>query len=180
MKKRLLLTALLGSAGCSSPSEKTASAPRTNPTQAAVVAFLKKTLDDPASYQPVHWGTSKPFRQNELDREKAADLLLEYRHQGELGQLQSEHFIHMSDIYSGTPKKALAELDKAKRVLAVYTHRADSVKALSDKLAASTDTTRLGQGISHAYRAKNKMAALVLDSAFFTVLKSGQVQVQQL
>lgn len=152
--------------------------PPLSPIQKKVSTYLRKTLDDPASYQSVRWGVSKPFQQRDLDIGKAADLVLEYRHQSELMQLRSEHFIRMSDIYSSNPKMGLAELDKAKKVMNLYSRRADSVMALSNKFAASIDTTRLGESISHAYRAKNKMGALVLDSAFFTVLKTGEVQVQ--
>jgi hypothetical protein len=42
-------------------------------------------------------------------------------------------------------------------------------------LERSKDSTRIGTVVSHAYRAKNKMGALVLDSARFLVTKNGQV-----
>lgn len=179
MIKYLLLAALTGVAGCSSAPTKTEAAKSAeDPTHAAVVAYLKKTLDDPASYQPAYWGKTKPFQQRSLDIDKAADLFEDYRHQHELGQAQSEHFIRMADM-STTPKQGLAELDKAKRVIKLYAYRADSIKKISDKFAASTDTTRLGSVVSHTFRAKNKMGALVLDSAVFTVLKTGEVQVSK-
>ena len=37
------------------------SSPSLTPAQQKVEAYLKKTLDDPASYQPAHWGKETPI-----------------------------------------------------------------------------------------------------------------------
>ncbi|UOQ53056.1 hypothetical protein [Hymenobacter cellulosivorans] len=43
------------------------------------------------------------------------------------------------------------------------------------RLENITDTTRIGTQLTHAYRGKNKVGALVLDSAHFVVYKPGKV-----
>lgn len=179
--KKLLLWCLVPLAWACSSSPTTKAVPAVDPTHAAVTAYLKKTLDDPASYQPARWGKEKPYTKRDVAIEQSGDLILEARHQGELGQVAADGYMRTSEIYGETnPTRALGELAKAKRANARYAHRADSVMALSKKLRTSTDTTRLGMGCVHAYRAKNKMGALVLDSAYFTVMKTGEVQVQPL
>ncbi|OGX81998.1 hypothetical protein BEN47_05095 [Hymenobacter lapidarius] len=54
--------------------------------------------------------------------------------------------------------------------------RRAQVGNMAIKLEAITDTTRIGTRLTHAFRAKNKLGALVLDSAQFVVYRSGQVQ----
>ena len=44
------------------------------------------------------------------------------------------------------------------------------------RLSKVTDTTRVGTLLTHAYRGKNKLGAIVLDSAQFVVYTNGQVQ----
>jgi hypothetical protein len=44
------------------------------------------------------------------------------------------------------------------------------------KLENVTDTTRVGVRLTHAYRAKNKLGAVVLDSAQFVVYSGGKVE----
>jgi hypothetical protein len=62
--KLLLLAALSLLVACSDPTastEKAATvqAPKIDPTHQAVSAYLHKTLDDPASYQPAEWGKAE-------------------------------------------------------------------------------------------------------------------------
>lgn len=150
-----------------------------DPAHAAVTAYLKKNLDDPSSYQSANWGKQKPFTQQDVDIERAADYLSAHQKQRQTGNTASQHYIDMADL-SSTPEDGLAQLAKAKRVLAVFTHRGDSIMALYNKAKASTDTTRLGTVLTHAYRAKNKSGALELDSATFTILRTGKVEMQKL
>jgi hypothetical protein len=53
----------------------------------------------------------------------------------------------------------------------------ERAKLINDaiKLSAITDTTRIGTQLTHTYRAKNKLGALVLDSTQFVVYEDGQV-----
>lgn len=53
----ILCLAVLASACSSSPS--------LTPSQQKVEAYLKKTLDDPASYQPARWGKESPIRRSD-------------------------------------------------------------------------------------------------------------------
>lgn len=168
MKKLLILCALLAGAchPATSPAEVSAS-----PAQAAVTAYLKKTLDDPASYQPVRWGAATAFQQREVDAARAEEETAELQQQLELARIETAGMARLIEI--GDVDKAA--FNREKRAADCYTHRADSVNQLVNKLTASTDTTRLGASIWHVFRAKNKLGALVLDSARFVVKKSGEV-----
>lgn len=72
--------------------------------------------------------------------------------------------------------------DSVKAILAPILARpgyAASQGGFVDKMIASpafTDTARVGTLLTHAYRAKNKLGATVLDSAQFVVYAGGQVQ----
>lgn len=162
MKKILPLVVIgLALAGCSSSTtEKSVStAPVSDPTQAAVTAFLKKSLDDPASYQPARWGKAQPWRQKDVDALAAQDA-------AEKANI----------AYTYTKKAARFTTPSGRKLFADNAAQTKRFQLLEDSLLRSTDTTHLGQVITHAYRAKNKMGALQLDSAQFIVLKNGQVK----
>ena len=147
------------------------SAPLLSPTQEKVTTYIKKTLDDPASYQSVRWSKQEPFQQKEVDAATARDESVEFERQIALAKIQTESMARLNEI-DGTDE---ATFNKPKKAVAMYVHRADSVKKIIDMLEASTDTTRLGERIQHTFRAKNKMGALVLDSVRFIVRKTGEV-----
>jgi hypothetical protein len=134
--KKLLLVGLLtaGAAACSTADS--------DPTHAAVTAYLQKNLNDPASYEVARWG--KYVRWTRQDSAGAAAERLE------------------------------AEYDKSVGVLSDEQRAKISHSAIL--LGNVTDTTRIGTYLTHAYRAKNKLGATVLDSAQFVVYKNGQVQ----
>lgn len=167
--KNLLLLAAVATAltGCGP------SAPLLSPTQEKVTAYLKKTLDDPASYQSVRWSKQKPFQQKEVDVATARDESAEFEQQIALAKIETESMARLNEI-DGVDR---ATFNKPKKAVAMYVHRAYSVKKIVDRLEASTDTTRLGESIQHTFRAKNKMGALVLDSVRFIVRKTGEVVV---
>jgi hypothetical protein len=159
--KLLLPTALLLSlAACSPPTPYTveADAPKADPTQTAVTAYLKKTLDDPVSYQPAEWGKATPWQQKDADALAAQDA-------AEKAEISYEY----------TKKAARYTTPSGRRLFNENAAEAKHFQQLADSLLHTTDTTRLGQVITHAYRAKNKMGAVVLDSARFLVSKNGQV-----
>jgi hypothetical protein len=128
-----LLGALLSATACSPASTKTEAV--ANPQHTAVESYLRKTLDDPASYQPAHW--SKPEQLTRLDSARIVALAL----------------------------FATNNEDDTDQGLALV----KSVGADSLKPAGST--------FIHAFRAKNKMGATVLDSARFIVSPAGKVAV---
>lgn len=132
---------------------------------------MRKTLDDPTSYQSVRWGKQEPFQQREIDAENAEAEGLVFDQQLALAKIQTESMARLNEI-EGVSN---AVFSRPKKAMRVYLHRADSVKEVQARLAASTDTTQLGQSIRHTFRAKNKMGAMVLDSARFIVLKSGAI-----
>ena len=170
---KVLLPALLlvqGAVSCTAPSH--------NPTQAAVAAHIKQNTNYPASYEAVKWGKARPWRQQDVDIGKAASYLMEGYRERRAGQSLSQHLIDMRGL-NRVPEKDLAELAKViKPLLAFLKHREDSLMALYEQAKASTDTTRLGTVVVHAYRTKNKRGALRLDSATFLVLNNGKVERQ--
>lgn len=162
MKKLLPLIFIgLALAGCSgAATEKPVStAPVSDPTHTAVTAFLKKSLDDPASYQPTGWGKPQPWLQKDVDALAAQDA-------AERANI----------AYSYTKKAARFTTPSGRKLFADNAAETKRYQLLEDSLLHSTDTTRLGQVITHVYRAKNKMGALQLDSAQFIVLRNGSVK----
>jgi hypothetical protein len=158
---KLLLPFLLLLAGCSTDSD---------PMHAAVSGYIKKNLGEPDSYSAVRWGEVVSFQQKEVDAENAAFERLEYHNQLNIAKTHTDSYARLVEI--GTDRKVLAT---TKHRADVYLHRADSVSKLMAKLEASTDTTRLGKAVWHAFRAKNKTGALVLDSALFIVFNDGKI-----
>ncbi len=161
--KKLFVCLLLASA-CTT-------APTLTPTQAAVEAYLKKTLDDPAIYQPVRWGKVTAWRQANADT-------LAVGHEMAAWQIDAQHA--RSYIDSCQDLSAFHDLDSAtvgqlKRSGVGAATRADTRLVEIRRLQASRDTTRLGMSVRHTFRAKNKMGALVLDSARFIVANDGGV-----
>ena len=165
--KKLLLLALLAS--CTS-------APKEDATQSAVSAYLRKTLDDPASYQPAHWGPAQLWRKKDqaLFEANAGRMQAEADSFSTASQYKAyQSTVRMSE-YIPTYKAKIAG-DKAKWQAAIATQAATRKRI--DSLRAITDTARVGYLVTHAFRAKNKLGALVLDSARFEVDTNGQVKI---
>jgi hypothetical protein len=166
MKKLLPLAALV-LAGCENAT--TEQAVEKDPTRSAVTAFLQKSLDDPASYTSARWGTPAPWRQQDADR-IAADTLAPAI---EKARANADR---LADKWATAKAKGHSTVASWHKLLS----KADTVYMRLDKrkvvLSRSQDTTRLGTQLTHAYRAKNKMGALQLDSAHFVVYKSGRVE----
>lgn len=129
MKTALISTLALVAASCSPSPEKSVG----NPAQEAVSAYLRKTLDDPASYQPAHWGKEEPIRRVDSIHIAALPLLQSHNRQ---------------------------ERDRG--------------YALAESIGKDS-ATQIGITLVHAFRAKNKMGGVVLDSARFIVTKAGKV-----
>jgi hypothetical protein len=160
MKILLPAALLLSLAACSPPTPYTveADAPNADPTQTAVMAYLKKTLDDPASYQPAEWGKPKPWLQAEVNKASASKL--------------NERIKVLYDIAKLEMRPSIASKKDFDKTTAAIKRLQDE----QDSLRRAVDTTQLGSLLLHAYRAKNKMGALQLDSAQFIVYKNGKVE----
>lgn len=159
----VLCLAVLASACSSSPSD---------PTQAAVATYLKKTLDDPASYAPVRFGPVTPWRQRDADTTAASERVPAWATAVGAYEAQADSM------------NQLARLGADKDVFDVYVRKskaaartADSLSAIILALKASKSEAVLGESIRHSFRAKNKMGAVVLDSARFIITKAGAVTV---
>ena len=70
-----------------------------------------------------------------------------------------------------------SEIARLKTTADVIMNRMEPLGKMIDKEEAAKNSTRIGDVVSHTFRAKNKMGALVLDSARFIVLKTGGVTV---
>jgi hypothetical protein len=150
--------------------------PNLTPQQQAVSAYLQKSLDDPASYQPVHWSPAQPWRK--VDAAKAALAPTHLQATEDSLAVSDEYQVFQATSSLGKTSPSFAAQiagDKAKWEQAVAKNTATHKRL--DSLRAVTDTTRIGYLLTHAFRAKNKLGAVVLDSARFEVQANGQVRV---
>jgi hypothetical protein len=159
--KTMLLAGMLLLAACSPPTPWTVeedNKPEEIPAYAAVATYLTQTLDEPASYQPAHWGSPKAWRKDDANRL-------------DLDSLKERANIFYDLLKSERSARVVneSEFDKTAAILRQLQRKQDS-------LVHTADTTRLGVVLSHAYRAKNKLGALQLDSAQFVVYKNGEVE----
>ena len=141
-----------------------------DPTHAAVTAYLKKKMNDPASYEVARWGQPVAYRQRRADSLAAMALVptheaLAMRVQQALDTMHRTGFSPGSKQWQGISSRMHAAAAQA-----------DSIAIVAKKLLASRDTARVGTLITHAFRGKNKLAAVVLDSGQFVVYKDGRVQ----
>jgi hypothetical protein len=153
--KKLLLFCLLATACTSSPT-LTAS-------QLAVVAYLKKSLDDPSSYQPLRWGKPVPYLRTQAEREEFGQLMATYK-------IQQDSVV---DYIRGEASEA--EVARLKATADAIMQRAEPLGKRIDNAEAAKDSASIGVVVPHTFRAKNKMGALVLDSARFIVPHTGAV-----
>lgn len=146
--------------------------PTENSTQKAVSDYLRKTLDDPSSYQAVRWSKEESYRQKDALNAQAQQLLQAAAGHAQLALNNERQVSRLSGMHQSL---ALALSAKAKALSDKYSRESDSLSRAAAVLQQSADTTRIGVGVMHVFRAKNKMGGLVLDSARFIVLKSGAV-----
>lgn len=144
-----------------------------DPTRAAVTAYLRKTLDDPASYQPVRFGAVTPWLQRGADSlaagAKALAMQADYAH--------AQSFIDSCNSGEMFADEDTTRQGMSKRSGVAAGQRSDENLIQLKRLQSSADTTRLGSVFWHSFRAKNKLGALVLDSARFVVSTTGTVRV---
>jgi hypothetical protein len=86
---------------------------------------------------------------------------------GEAGSLHSPRFSKIQQ------DSARADAEKASESQLKY--GGTGYQKRFERSISITDTTRIGTQLTHTYRAKNKLGALVLDSTPFVVYKNGQV-----
>lgn len=142
-----------------------------SPPQQAVSDYLKKSLDDPASYAPVRWGAARPWRQRQADSVLAQALYRQWKPNADHAQSFMDS---TSALYRLFGEDTLAQR-QAMRSAQAAAERADKLLPDMQRLAKSKALAVVGVCFTHAFRAKNKMGALVLDSARFIVSKSGEV-----
>ena len=164
--KKLLLLALL--AGCTS-------VPAEDPTHKAISDILRRSMDDPASYQPVGWSKPEPWT--------IGDSISALRHSLSGQQHLTNLRIKTDSIFyathiehqSHTGKFEKGAIQDAKQRLVKFRRERDSVRVVIASLPIKVDTTQLYYYIVHSFRAKNRMGALVLDSVGFYVAKNGRI-----
>lgn len=158
------LLCLLLLAGCTG-------APAESPTHDGISALLRKNMDDPASYQPVRW--SKP------DPHSVHDSIAALRYLA-ASQIYFKNKLITIDSTSvakyGKGNSYAQELLTGTRAsLGRNRRERDSLYNFVHQPIISNDTAAIGYFITHAFRAKNKLGSLVLDSANFYVDKKGHV-----
>lgn len=162
--KKLLLLALL--AGCTS-------APAEDPTHKAIAALLQKNMNDPASYQPARWSKPEPWT---VGDSISADLYILKSRLHQNKELTKTDSIHLASISRLTNDQDLLKPTTAR--LAEWRRERDSLRQAIHAVPAARDTARLGYYLTHSFRAKNKLGALVLDSVEFYVDKAGRVKMR--
>jgi hypothetical protein len=160
--KKLLLLALLAS--CTSK-------PAEDPTQKAISALLQKSMNGPTTYQPVRWG--KKFFITVSDSISGHRSSLSSRIQTINERIKIDS---TSVARYGNLSHAQSLLKSTRKDLSRLKHQRDSLHQTLKSIVESADTSRLGYYITHAFRAKNQMGALVLDSAEFYVDKKGRLE----
>jgi hypothetical protein len=164
--RKLLLAGLLlsGLAGCAGIAD------HSGIMHASVTAYVKKTLQDPASYQPVRWGNEVP-----LDKKRVNYLFNEYQRQYQLAAAVRQRLQRRSYQDSAAHSGFATLIDNQTES---YAHilRAQALNRIINKIVSSPDTTKVGTLLTHVYLYKNHNKTLTLDSAAFVVYKTGSVQ----
>ena len=168
MKNTFLASCLL-LAGCS-----TAPPPPT-PQQAAVAAYIRMSLPDSSSYQPVSWGKMTPYRASEAAAADLAEGSQAYVAATAKLKHDSTSYVLMSSAAKEVPVSD-QDLAQFKRFYqAALTDRNLVVSKLRHASATKDDTTRLGYQLAHVFRAKTEKGQLLLDSAGFLINAQGVV-----
>jgi hypothetical protein len=160
MKKMLLLILL---AGCTRVSQN-------DFPQPAIAALSRITISDPASYQPVRWGTPRGWTKGDSavlllfnSRSKIKDFTFSVK----LDSMQLLGHRKLSDSTESV-NTLTARLD-------VDRHWRDSLRHLARALPVA-DTTQLGYYLRHTFRYRNSQGRLALDSIDFYVDRRGKVK----
>ncbi|TGE08755.1 hypothetical protein [Hymenobacter fodinae] len=138
--------------------------------QQAVTSFLKKNANDPESYEPVRWSKPLVWTQEDENKLQVPALLDSSRRMKEKEAL-------MYDLAKNAAERGFPDAKKYSAEWEAFSNKRIAVLKAAKELQEKKDTTAVGKILIHAFRAKNKMGALVLDSAQFVVFKNGQVKV---
>jgi hypothetical protein len=122
----------------------------------SVTAYMKQNLDDPASYQPVKFGTLDTTMSNYMQDEKY--LTLKSMSESELHE-EADDLLNNKSLYQQRSK------------VNYYKNRhLAGVKGL-DSLKKTFKAELSGYLMLHSYRAKNKLGALALHEPLFRFRK---------
>ncbi|MFZ4414579.1 MAG: hypothetical protein ACOYOV_15960 [Bacteroidales bacterium] len=131
--------------------------------KAAIKEYLQKHLNDAKSYESVEFG-------------KLINDSTEYEDSYNAKILMKQH-IYALEAYNKDLDNGLEDRDNAK----VYLEQANIDKAEADRLEKKIEKDKkefkreLCYIISHKYRAKNKLGALILQTSFFTLSEKFEI-----
>jgi hypothetical protein len=157
----LLLTLLVS---CTSVPEK-------DLPQLAIAALTRKTISDPASYQPVRWGKPRVWTRGDSAVLKMFTLRAAIQPFNHYITQDSAKLLTASKLY-----RSRESLHTVAAQLGVWHHLRDSLGQLGRALPALEDTTRLGYYVRHTFRYRNSHGRLALDSIDFYVDRRGKVK----
>jgi len=146
--------------------------PSATQMRTTVSAYLSKTLPNPVSYRPLTWGEPKPETKQSENIDKAADEMQAFVDGVHKGTCTSKQVDKMEA--AGAPVATLIKINNQAKA---QMEAAEAHHKRAEALMALTDTTVLGTGIMHTYRATNKAGKSVMTRAFFVVLNAGGVRV---
>jgi hypothetical protein len=153
--KILVFLCLITSVFYSCQSSKKSATLRERATD-SVTAYMKQNLDDPASYQPVKFGTLDTTMSNYTQDDKY--FTLKSMSESELGE-EADEMLNDRKLYS---QRSKANYYKNRRVA--------GLKGL-DSLQKNFKPKLSGYIMLHSYRAKNKFGALTLHEPLFRFRK---------
>ncbi len=170
MKYLLGFVVLLGGAACQR------AAPPTH-QQAAITAYVVRTIADPDSYRPQWWGRPRLVRWADKTRADQAQARQGY---GRAWRETQQAFAAYTRL-AATQRAARPVLDAATaRAYHHYRrclHRSDSLDDAARQLTSRRDTARFGYLIAHGYTARRASGSPFRDSAVFLVDESANVVV---
>lgn len=171
MKNTFLASCLL-LAGCSTAP---ALPPPPTPQQAAVAAYVRANLPDSSSYAPVRWGKMTPYRASDAAAVDLAEASQQYAAATTTLKHDSAGYVLVSSTARqfNTPDLEVATVKQAYQM--ALTKHNSLVAKLRHAFATKADTTRLGDQLTHVFRAKTEAGQLLLDSAAFLVSPRGVV-----
>jgi hypothetical protein len=160
MKKMLLLTLL---AGCTRVSQN-------DFPQPAIAALSRKTISDPASYQPVRWGPPRGWTKG------GSAVLLLFNIKSKIKDftvyVKSDSMTLLRHSKVGNSKESVSTLTVR---LDWERHWRDSLRQIARALPVA-DTTHLGYYLRHTFRYRNSQGRLALGSIDFYVDRRGKVK----
>lgn len=139
--------------------------------QAAITAYVVRTIDDPDSYQALWWSTPlivSKAEKAQMDRRAMARANAAAARQAQAVALPAELTTAPTWLRTTSSGLTTATLVDRRRFLGPAGAR-DSLRSIFRHLSVQRDTSRYGYLIAHGYSARNSTGKPFRDSALFLV-----------